>query len=315
VSNDVVILMMVYNHEKLVGESLEALLAQTVQNFDLLIVDDVSKDKSVEVVASYQKKFRSCRIICNEKNKGSVGNFHYCTTLIEKDYPDARFFLWCAPDDTWSLDYIEKTRAALIADPMASVCQSGYEMIYLKDGRSTSHVLKPLETTNYRTARNVFYSHGSKDAKTHYNNVIHGMVRFSEFRKIFPPDRELLMAMLCTEISVVIAMLLRGRIITVDGILYHKKKLGRFVDLHKNDELTINTQKPLYLAGAVIRSLPRLLKINRAAGTSTVLLLWCHLFYYYVVLNVAHRARRACRNLLRALKYRIKPNSELQNDI
>jgi glycosyltransferase involved in cell wall biosynthesis len=297
--SDIAILMMVYNHEAFVGESLDSLLRQTFQDFSILIVDDASTDRSFEIISGYQKKFKSCKILRNDKNKGAIGNFHYSTDVITKEYPQARFFFWTAPDDTWSPGYLEKTRAALIADPEAVVCQSGYDMLYLKDGKKTIHELQPLSAVDYRTARNVFYSHGSKNARTHYNNMLHGLMRFQDLRSVFPPDRALLSAALCAEISLSVAMLLRGKMITVGEVLYHKKKLGRFVDLHKHDELTIKSQKLGYMTNAVFKCLPWFFRINKRADNKTVLLLWGHLFYYYVFLSVRQRLKGACISVLK----------------
>ena len=46
-----------YNTEKYVGECLDSILAQTFQDYEVIIVDDCSTDKSCEVVESYIPKF------------------------------------------------------------------------------------------------------------------------------------------------------------------------------------------------------------------------------------------------------------------
>ena len=290
---------MVYNHETLLAESLDSLLQQTYQNFALLIVDDASTDRSFDVACGYRKKFKHCTLLRNDCNRGAVGNFHYSMRLIEQEFAQAQFFLLTSPDDTWSPQYLENTRDTLLRNPAAVVCQSEYDMLFIKTGKKTTHILRPLSAVSYRDARNVFYSHGSSDAKTHYNNMMHGLIRYSELRNIFPQTRELLLSAQCVEISIMIAMLLRGNMTVAEGVWYHKKKLGRFVDLHQNDELTISFGKFGYRLNAVMRCLPWLLSINRTTSTTTVLLLWTHLAYYYVFLLVAQRTRAACRELVK----------------
>lgn len=46
-----------YNSEKYVGECLESVLAQTFQDFEIIVVDDCSTDNSCKVVENYIKSF------------------------------------------------------------------------------------------------------------------------------------------------------------------------------------------------------------------------------------------------------------------
>ena len=63
-----------YNAEKYVGECLDSLLAQTFQDFEVIVVDDCSTDNSVEVVKSYAPKFDGrLRLEYMEKNSGGAG--------------------------------------------------------------------------------------------------------------------------------------------------------------------------------------------------------------------------------------------------
>lgn len=72
---EISIIMPMYNVEKYVGECLDSLLAQTFQDFEVIIVDDCSTDNSCAVVESYMKIFNSkvqekLRLIRSEKNSG-----------------------------------------------------------------------------------------------------------------------------------------------------------------------------------------------------------------------------------------------------
>ena len=51
------IIVPMYNVEKYVGEFLESILAQTFQDFEVIVVDDCSTDNSRTVVESYVEKF------------------------------------------------------------------------------------------------------------------------------------------------------------------------------------------------------------------------------------------------------------------
>ena len=51
------VIIPLYNAERYLGECLDSILAQTFQNFELIIVDDCSTDSSCEIVESYVPKF------------------------------------------------------------------------------------------------------------------------------------------------------------------------------------------------------------------------------------------------------------------
>ncbi len=58
----------VYNREKYVGEAIDSILAQTFLDFELLVIDDGSTDRSREVVRLYHDP--RIRLVCNETNEG-----------------------------------------------------------------------------------------------------------------------------------------------------------------------------------------------------------------------------------------------------
>ncbi len=67
-SPKVTVVIPVYNREKYVGEAIESILEQTFSDFELLVIDDGSTDKSREVVRSYYDP--RIRLVCNESNEG-----------------------------------------------------------------------------------------------------------------------------------------------------------------------------------------------------------------------------------------------------
>ena len=51
------VIIPLYNAEKYIGECLDSILAQTFQNFEVIVVDDCSTDSSYAIVKSYKEKF------------------------------------------------------------------------------------------------------------------------------------------------------------------------------------------------------------------------------------------------------------------
>ena len=50
------ILLATYNGEKYVGEQIDSIINQTYNNWELLIRDDNSKDRTLEILKEYEKK-------------------------------------------------------------------------------------------------------------------------------------------------------------------------------------------------------------------------------------------------------------------
>lgn len=71
------VIMPVYNGEKYLREAIKSILNQTYKNFELLIIDDGSKDKSIEIIEEYKKKDKRIRFFKNKKNRGTFKNYNY----------------------------------------------------------------------------------------------------------------------------------------------------------------------------------------------------------------------------------------------
>ena len=68
------VIIPLYNAEKYIGDCLDSILAQTFQNFEVIIVDDCSTDSSVDVVKSYLPKFNGrLKLTRTKKNLGNPG--------------------------------------------------------------------------------------------------------------------------------------------------------------------------------------------------------------------------------------------------
>ena len=66
------VLMPVYNHEAFVGQAIESILNQTFSDFELVIVDDGSKDGSAGVIRAYQQRDERIRFYQFPHNLGEA---------------------------------------------------------------------------------------------------------------------------------------------------------------------------------------------------------------------------------------------------
>jgi glycosyltransferase involved in cell wall biosynthesis len=64
------IIVPVYNRSKLVGETLDSILEQSFEEFEVLVVDDESTDDSLEVLRDYAKRDNRVKVIALSENQG-----------------------------------------------------------------------------------------------------------------------------------------------------------------------------------------------------------------------------------------------------
>jgi glycosyltransferase involved in cell wall biosynthesis len=62
------VLMPAYNTEKYIATAIESILNQTFSNFELIIIDDCSKDKTWEIIKEYEKRDERLRSYKNDQN-------------------------------------------------------------------------------------------------------------------------------------------------------------------------------------------------------------------------------------------------------
>ena len=68
------VLMTSYNREAHIADAIESVLAQWYEDFELLVVDNCSTDRSVEIAREYAARDRRVRVHVNERNLGQFGN-------------------------------------------------------------------------------------------------------------------------------------------------------------------------------------------------------------------------------------------------
>ncbi len=86
-----------YNYENYIRTTIQSILDQTIQDFELVVVDDASSDRSCEVVQSFNDS--RIRLIVNERNLGGAGSYNVAVQaargewLVNLDADD-----WIAPE-------------------------------------------------------------------------------------------------------------------------------------------------------------------------------------------------------------------------
>ncbi len=114
-----------YNHSLFLKERIESILNQTYQDFELILLDDCSTDKSKDILFLYKEHPKVSALILNEQNAGN--------TFLQWD-KGIRLakgkYIWIAEsDDSADVHFLETTVTALEKNFDAVVCLTGSILI------------------------------------------------------------------------------------------------------------------------------------------------------------------------------------------
>lgn len=98
-----------YNQEKYIAETIESVLAQTFDDFEVIVVNDGSKDQSLEIIRSYSSKYPNKISYINQKNKGVIFSRNNAITQAKGEY-----IFPLDGDDKIASDCLEKLYNAMI---------------------------------------------------------------------------------------------------------------------------------------------------------------------------------------------------------
>ena len=107
----------VFNGENFLEEALDSILAQTYRDFELIISDNASTDRTEEICAAYAARDKRIRYHRNEKNLGAAKNFNQVFELSTGEY-----FKWASHDDVCAPQYIERCVSVLDSRPSVVLC-------------------------------------------------------------------------------------------------------------------------------------------------------------------------------------------------
>jgi glycosyltransferase involved in cell wall biosynthesis len=102
----------VYNGEKYVAESIEALLGQSFTDFELIISDNASTDGTGEISRHYEKQDSRVRYFRQPQNIGLAPNHNFVAEQARGE-----LFKWASNDDLYARDLLERCVDALDKHP------------------------------------------------------------------------------------------------------------------------------------------------------------------------------------------------------
>jgi glycosyltransferase involved in cell wall biosynthesis len=151
-----------YNHARYLARRLDSILAQTFQDFELIVLDDASTDNSREVIESYAKDPRVKTIFNAENNGSTFKQWNLGLSHARGDY------VWFAESD----DYAEPALLETLVDRLdrhpnvgLAFCQS---WAVDESGTLLHNHLEVLEQQNYATHWRDDYVNSGHDECSNY---------------------------------------------------------------------------------------------------------------------------------------------------
>jgi glycosyltransferase involved in cell wall biosynthesis len=114
----------VFNGQEFLPELLDSLLRQTFADFEIVICDNASIDRTQDICREYARRDSRVRYTCNERNLGANPNFNRVFELST-----APFFKWAAHDDLYHHDYLEACVRLLDENPGVVLAHTGTAFI------------------------------------------------------------------------------------------------------------------------------------------------------------------------------------------
>lgn len=137
------IIVPVYNAEEFINDTIKTVQDQTYKNWELIMIDDCSTDRSTEQILKY--KSDKIKLIKLKKNSGAA----ICRNTGIKE-AKGRYIAFLDADDLWKKEKLE-VQLEFMKDKKCAFSFTGYEFAD-KDGVGNGKIVKVPEKINYKQA-------------------------------------------------------------------------------------------------------------------------------------------------------------------
>ncbi|WP_157831961.1 glycosyltransferase family 2 protein [Thalassospira marina] len=129
----------VYNGEATLAAALESLVSQSSSDFEIIISDNASDDRTQEICREYEERYDNIFYVRQDQNIGATNNFRFVL-----DRARGQYFMWAAADDLRSPDFIENNVLFLNdnSDYVASAGPNCFEGCELNKEQWVSFLIK-----------------------------------------------------------------------------------------------------------------------------------------------------------------------------
>lgn len=197
----------VYNGEKYLEQAIESILSQTFGDFELIISDNASTDRTSEICMYYASRDARIRYSRNQTNIGGANNENLTFMLARGEY-----FRWAAHDDVCAPDLIRRLVQALDENPEAVLAMTIIMNINDK-GEPLGIVKRTNATTGTPSQRFCSLTNFN-----HYCEATYGLIRSDVMRKT-----DLQRNYTDSDRTFLCQLSLMGRFILIDEVLFYRR--------------------------------------------------------------------------------------------
>ena len=169
------VIVTTYNNEKYIKACLDSLLAQTFQDFEIVVIDDGSTDQTSKVLNQYSANSRLK--IHHQPNAGVSAARNQGLKLSH-----GKFVCFVDSDDYVAKNYLEKLVAPLLQDPTIDISVCGYQEIY--QDHQASYPLKPQLLTGFQATKNLLLNQRDFDVLAW--NKLYKKSLFTDYDILYP---------------------------------------------------------------------------------------------------------------------------------
>ena len=137
------VIMAAYNSERTIVRAIESVISQTFTNWELIIIDDSSKDTTKKIVEKYCFRDSRIQVISNEKNLGVAETRNRGVQIAKSEW-----IAFLDSDDYWEAEKLEYQFKMLKKYPDMGLCFTGSAFIDERGNRSR-HILHVPEKVNF----------------------------------------------------------------------------------------------------------------------------------------------------------------------
>ena len=147
----ITVLVPYLNTEKYINETLQSLSKQTYKDFNVLCIDNCSKDKSRDIVESYvsnDPRFSSIEFPYKGKSLALNHAINQC---------DSEWLAICDADDTWLPTKLEKQVAYIMSSNSSDPDVIGTQMMYIDEESNLKDSKVTLPTTHTEMVNDIVF--------------------------------------------------------------------------------------------------------------------------------------------------------------
>lgn len=167
----------VYNGEKYVGETIESVLKQTYTYWEMIIVDDGSKDHSAQLIKEYAERDNRITLL-QQPNGGSAAARNNGIR-----HANGQYIALLDADDLWEPQFLE-SQLALMKEKHAIVVHASYKRI----NENSVEILRPYMAKKEVTYKQMQMTNHIACLTGLYNTSTHGKVYLKEELKSIRDD-------------------------------------------------------------------------------------------------------------------------------